>query len=148
PAGSPGAPLVLPPRVGQAPLIHPIRASSAIRLFDPTAYLYTRCQPLPAPPPRRFTVEMARPVGELSADGRRRGDGERWVRQPQPAGDGWGDRVAAAITDMRLARPATWAVLAVVAVIGVLTDLAFHASDVGLAASLLLIVICAGLVVS
>lgn len=93
-------------------------------------------------------AEMARPVGELSADGRWRWDGERWVGQPQPAGDGWSDRVAAAVTDMRVARPATWVVFAVVAVVGVLTDLAFHASDVGLAATLLLVTICAGLVVS
>ena len=80
---------------------------------------------------------MARPVGELSADG-----------QPRPAGDGWDDRVAAAVTDMRVGRPATWAVLAMVAAVGVLTDLAFHASDVGLAAALLLVVTCAGLALS
>jgi Domain of unknown function (DUF4173) len=91
---------------------------------------------------------MARPVGELSADGRRRWDGERWVDQPRPAGDRWGDRVAAAVTDMRVARPATWAVLAVVAVGGVLTDLTLHASDVGLAAALLLVATCAGLALS
>jgi hypothetical protein len=96
----------------------------------------------------RFMDEMARPVGELSVDGRLRWDGERWVGQPKPAGDGWSDRVAGAVTDMRITRPATWAVLVVTAVVGVCTDLTFRASHVGLAATLLLVATCAGLVVS
>lgn len=90
---------------------------------------------------------MARPVGELSADGGSGGTASAGVGQPPPA-DGWGDRVAVAVNDMRIARPATWAVLAVVAIVGVLTDLTFHASDVGLAATLLLVATCVGLVAS
>ena len=56
--------------------------------------------------------------------------------------------MAAAVTDMRIARPATWPVLVVTVVVGVCTDLAFRASNVGLAATLLLVATCAGLVVS
>src|ERR1041385_7688810 len=91
---------------------------------------------------------MARPVGELSADGRWRWDGERWVGQPKPAGDDWSDRMAAAVTDMRITRPATGAVLVATVVVGACTVLALRASDVGLAATLLLVATCSGLVVS
>src|ERR1041385_2024692 len=97
---------------------------------------------------RGFTADAARQGGALSPDGHGRWAGERWVDQPLPVSLGWGDSVVAAVIDLRTARPATWAVLAVAAVVGVLTDLAFRASDVGLAAALLLVAICAGLVAS
>lgn len=64
------------------------------------------------------------------------------------ARESWGDRVALAANDLRIARPATWAVLAVAVIVGVLTDLTFRASDVGIAATLLLVATCVGLVVS
>jgi two-component system, OmpR family, sensor histidine kinase BaeS len=93
-------------------------------------------------------TEVARQAGELSSDGLWRWDGERWVGQPLPAGGSRGDSVAVAIADLRTARPATWAVLPVAAVVGALTDLALHATSAGLAAALLLVTICAGLVAS
>jgi hypothetical protein len=73
---------------------------------------------------------------------------ERSVGLPQSAGDGWADRVAAATTDLRVGRPAMWAVLAMTAVAGVLTDLALRASDVGLASTILLVATCSGLVLT
>ena len=73
---------------------------------------------------------------------------ERSVGLPRPAGDGWADRVAAAITDLRVVRPAAWAVVAMTAVAGVLTDLTLRASDVGVASTLLLVATCSGLVVT
>lgn len=90
---------------------------------------------------------MVRPVSELSADGGGCGTASAAVGQPPPADD-WADRVVGVVNDMRIARPATWAVLALVAVVGVLTDLTFRASDVGLAATLLLVATCIGLVAS
>lgn len=90
---------------------------------------------------------MARPVSGFSADGGGDGTASAGVGQP-PMADGWGDGVAVVVSDMRIARPATWGVLAVGAIVGVLTDLTFRASDVGLAAALLLVATCVGLVAS
>ena len=90
---------------------------------------------------------MAQQVGELSPDGRWRWDGERWV-SAAVAADTWLDRVASKITDLRVGRPAGWSVLPLVMVSGALTDLALRSSRVGVAASLLLISVCAGLVLT
>ena len=90
---------------------------------------------------------MAQEVGELSPDGRWRWDGERWV-SAAAAADTWTDRVAGKITDLRVARPAGWSVLPLLMVSGALTDLALRSSHVGVAASLLLTSVCAGLVVT
>lgn len=89
---------------------------------------------------------MAQQVGELSPDGRWRWDGERWVSAA--AADTWIGRVAAKITDLRVARPAGWPVLPLLIVSGALTDMALRSSRVGVAASLLLISGCAGLVLT
>src|SRR5215467_12954815 len=90
---------------------------------------------------------MAQHVGELSPDGRWRWDGERWV-SAAAAPDTWIDRVASTITDLRVGRPAGWSVLPMLMVSGALTDLALRSSRVGVAASLLLISVCAGLVLT
>lgn len=73
---------------------------------------------------------MAQQVGDLSPDGR------------------WLDRIARATADLRVVRPVGWPVLVLAAASGVLTDLTLRSSHVGVAASLLVIAICAGLVVT
>jgi hypothetical protein len=76
-------------------------------------------------------------------DGRWRWDGERWVSVETGAPDTWLDQVARTITDLRVARPAGWPALVLAAVSGTLADLALRSSRVGVAASLLLVALCA-----
>lgn len=90
---------------------------------------------------------MAQQVGELSADGRWRWDGERWVSAAAGA-DTWIEQVAGKITDLRVARPAGLSVLPLLIVAGALTDMALRSPHVGVAVSLLLISVSAGLVLT
>lgn len=90
---------------------------------------------------------MAQQVGELSADGRWRWDGERWV-SAAAAADTWIEQVAGKITDLRIARPVGFSIFPVLIVSGALTDMALRSSRIGVAASLLLISACAGLVLT
>src|SRR5262249_57690064 len=90
---------------------------------------------------------MAQEAGELSADGRWRWDGERWVSAAAGA-DTWIEQVAGKITDLRVARPAGLSVLPLLIVDGALTDLALRSPRVGVAVSLLLISVAAGLVLT
>lgn len=91
---------------------------------------------------------MAQSVGDLSPDGRWRWDGERWVGVAAASADTWATRLGAAVCDLRVARPAGWQILVAVFLVGVLFDLALRASRIGLATSLLIVAICAGLVLT